>query len=195
MEFVKDNLEFEKVEDILEYLKVQNKKYLKHKRNTASISLDKRILTESFGQHPFATIITCSDSRVPAEHIFNAGIGELFVIRTAGNVIGEYELGSIEYAVDHLHTKLVLVLGHTNCGAVDAALNSKTHGYVTKIVEEILRSIPKGTSVRDAEILNVKNSIARIEESDIVKDLENNNQIKVLGAIYNIRSGKVEFLD
>lgn len=115
--------EFADAQSVMEYLKQQNEIYVKTGKNSGDLSESKREDTTENGQHPYAVIVTCSDSRVPAEHIFNAGIGELFVIRTAGNVIGDHALGSVEYGMEHLGAKLVVVLGHTNCGAVDAALN------------------------------------------------------------------------
>src|SRR5690606_26127797 len=98
----------------------------------------KRIIETQHDQHPFAVVITCSDSRVAPEIIFDEGIGDLFVIRTAGNLIGDLELGSIEYATEHLHTSLVVVLGHTECGAVKAFLEGgETCGHIKNIVETL----------------------------------------------------------
>ena len=111
----------------------------------------KREDTSENGQHPYAVIVTCSDSRVPAEHIFNAGIVELFFIRTAGNVIGDYALGSVEYGAEYLGTKLIVVLGHTNCGAVDAALHGGAHGAIATITDEISACLPVDCDPRAAE--------------------------------------------
>ena len=91
------------------------------------------------GQHPYAIIVTCSDSRVVPELIFSAGIGDLFVIRVAGNVIDSHQLGSIEYAAEHLGAGLIVVLGHDHCGAVDAALHHEPDGHIKFITDEILR--------------------------------------------------------
>ena len=185
---------FEDAESVLNYLLEQNEIYVKSGANSGNISAEKREDTFSNGQHPYAVVITCSDSRVPAEHIFNAGIGELFVIRTAGNVIGDFELGSVEYGAEHLGTKLVVVLGHTNCGAVDAAINGGAHGNIEKITDEISSCIPENCDPREAEILNVENSIDRILESEIMQELCEEGTA-VVGAIYNIETGKVEFID
>ena len=185
---------FENAESVLEYLLEQNGIYVSEGKNSGNISGEKRTDTFENGQHPYAVVITCSDSRVPAEHIFNAGIGELFVIRTAGNVIGDFELGSVEYGAEHLGAKLVVVLGHTNCGAVDAAINGGAHGNIEKITEEISACIPENCDPREAEILNVKNSIERINSSEIMHELAEEG-IVVVGAIYDIETGKVEFLD
>ncbi len=163
--------------------------------SSADISTQKREDTAANGQSPYAVVVTCSDSRVPAEHIFNAGIGELFVIRTAGNVIGDYELGSVEYGTEHLGVKLVVVLGHTQCGAVEAALAGDAHGYIKAITDEVASCLPQGCDPRQAEILNVQNSIEKIKSSEIMTELIADGQAIVVGAIYNIADGTVEFLD
>src|SRR6187399_2765484 len=101
------------------------------------------------GQHPFAVVVSCSDSRIPPELIFDQGLGDIFSIRTAGNVIGDYELGSIEYAVEHLHCKLIVVLGHENCGAVQAYANAgikKHHDHVQSIIDYIAADEAKKSS-------------------------------------------------
>ena len=185
---------FENAGSVLEYLSEQNGIYVSEGKNSGNISAEKRAETFENGQNPYAVVITCSDSRVPAEHIFNAGIGELFVIRTAGNVIGDFELGSVEYGAEHLGAKLVVVLGHTNCGAVDAAINGGAHGNIEKITDEISAVLPENCDPREAEILNVKNSIERINASEIMRELAEEGTV-VVGAIYDIETGKVEFLD
>lgn len=187
--------EFADAQSVQAYLAEQNAAYTQTGKNGGDISKSKREDTSENGQHPYAVIVTCSDSRVPAEHIFNAGIGELFVIRTAGNVIGDHALGSVEYGMEHLGAKLVVVLGHTNCGAVDAALNGGAHGYIETITDEINSCLPDECDPREAEILNVENSISRIMESEIVSELTHEGTYRVVGAIYNIESGTVEFLD
>ena len=109
-----------------------NQKYLTSEKGAGDISPRIRLKTAGEGQNPYAIIITCSDSRVIPEAIFQCGIGDLFVIRLAGNVIDNHQLGSIEYAADHLGTKLIMVLGHTHCGAVDAAIHHDPEGYIHK---------------------------------------------------------------
>ena len=181
-------------QSVQEYLLEQNTAYRETNANAGNISADKRADTASNGQHPYAVVVTCSDSRVPAEHIFNAGIGELFVIRTAGNVIGDYELGSVEYGAEHLGAKLVVVLGHTNCGAVDAALHGGAHGYIETITDEISACLPENCDPREAEKLNVENSIDRILASEMMQELKESGAVSVAGAIYDIESGEVTFL-
>lgn len=179
---------------ILAYMQEQNALYRESADNTGDLSAEKREDTAANGQQPYAVVVTCSDSRVPAEHIFNAGIGELFVIRTAGNVIGDYELGSVEYGAEHLGTPLVLVLGHTNCGAVDAAIHGGAHGSIAAITDEISSRLPEGCDAREAERLNVENSISRIMSSEIMQELAENGAVSVAGAIYDIESGEVTVL-
>ena len=187
--------EFADAQSVQAYLEEQNAVYVKTGRNGGDISNLKRKDTTDNGQKPYAVIVTCSDSRVPAEHIFNAGIGELFVIRTAGNVIGDHALGSVEYGVEHLGAKLVVVLGHTNCGAVDAALNGGAHGNIATITDEISACLPDGCGPREAEILNVENSISRIMASEIISECIETGASRVVGAIYDIESGTVKFFD
>lgn len=125
--------------DAIYKLAAGNLKYLNAENGSGDISRRIRMSTWAKGQSPYAIIVTCSDSRVIPENIFSAGIGELFVIRLAGNIIDEHQLGSIEYAAGHLGCRLVVVLGHTHCGAVDAAINSEPSGYIRCITDEIKR--------------------------------------------------------
>lgn len=145
------------------------------------------------GQEPYAIIITCSDSRVIPERIFHAAIGDLFTIRVAGNVIDDHQLGSIEYAAGHLGTKLVVVLGHTQCGAVHAAIDHDPSGFIKYITDSIKAAIGKETDDYKATVLNIQQSIRMIESSlEIQKDEEDG--LRVVGAVYHIEDGTVEFL-
>ena len=145
------------------------------------------------GQEPYAIIIGCSDSRVIPERIFHAAIGDLFTIRVAGNVIDDHQLGSIEYAAGHLGTNLIVVLGHTQCGAVTAAIHHDPDGYIKFITDEIKRAIGQETDDYKAAVLNVRQSVSIIESSlEIQKDEEHG--LKVIGAVYRIEDGTVEFL-
>ena len=125
----------------LEKLKAGNARYINAKVNSEDISQGRRTDTLVNGQKPYAIIITCSDSRVVPENIFKPGIGELFVIRIAGNVIDEHQLGSIEYAASHLGAPLIVVMGHTHCGAVHAAINHDPEGYIKFITDKIKAAI------------------------------------------------------
>lgn len=157
------------------------------------------------GQHPFAVIVSCSDSRVPPELVFDQGLGDLFVIRTAGNLMGDFELGSIEYAVEHLGVQLVVVMGHEECGAIKAFLESDEHeaeGHICHIVEAIreeseaqatLATVGKKTD--PAVRANIRHGVTQIAHSaPILAEKVHNNKLRVVGAIYSIDNGKVEFL-
>lgn len=170
----------------LERLKQGNNAYIGAARCTGDVSPEKRLYTSQNGQKPYAVIISCSDSRVIPEGIFSAGIGDLFVIRVAGNVIDNLQLGSIEYAVEHLGCKLVVVLGHTGCGAVSAATR-QNGGYVKFITDEIRRAVGMEVDAVKASILNVKRSVNKIQE------LIKRDGLLVTGALYRTESGKVEF--
>jgi len=180
---------------VLAQMQQSNTLYVSSEENGGDISAARREDTAHNGQEPYAVVVTCSDSRVPAEHIFGAGIGELFVIRTAGNVIGDFELGSVEYGAEHLHTPLVVVMGHTGCGAVDAALHGGAHGYIGTITSEILSALPENCTAEEAEILNVQNSLAKIRQSPVMQELEEADEVVILGAIYDIDTGYVAFLE
>ncbi len=176
--------------DALEKLKAGNGRFVNGGAGCGDASAARRMQTADQGQHPFALVLTCSDSRVPPEHIFDAGLGDLFVVRTAGNVVGDYELGSIEYGVEHLGIPLVVVMGHTRCGAVAAALaDGEAQGCTAKIVEHI-RHVAAGETDPDACMR--KNTHDSAEDVRACEALRN---VPVLEAVYNIETGVVEFID
>ena len=167
----------------------------KHAENgSGDISRRIRLFTWTKGQSPYAIIVTCSDSRFIPENIFSAGIGELFVIRLAGNVIDDHQLGSIEYATGHLGRRLVVVLGHTHCGAVDAAIHHEPEGYIKYITDEIKKAIGDETDPYKASCLNVRHSVREIEKSLCIHNIEEETGLRVVGAMYHIEDGSVEFL-
>ncbi|MDE6618231.1 MAG: carbonic anhydrase [Clostridiales bacterium] len=170
----------------LEKLKQGNIAYINSAVGAGDISPERRMYTSEHGQKPYAVVVSCSDSRVIPESIFSAGIGDLFVIRVAGNVIDSTQLGSIEYATEHLGCKLVVVLGHTGCGAVTAAVN-ENGGYVKFITDEIKHAIGDEHDAVKASILNVKQSVAKIQQ------LLNNADFVTMGALYHTDSGVVDF--
>lgn len=174
----------------MEKLKSGNLRYLNAKTNPGDVSPEIRHETFSHGQHPYAVVVTCSDSRVVPEDIFSAGIGELFVIRVAGNVIGDHELGSVEYATEHLGARLVLVLGHSGCGAVDAAMNGETSGFVKTLTDMIKEAIG---DERDPVRASIKN--ADFGASLVRKKLKYSGEDDVLvcGGFYDTDTGRVEF--
>ena len=144
------------------------------------------------GQNPYAIIICCSDSRVIPEKIFSTSIGELFVIRVAGNVLDNHQLGSIEYAAAHLNCKLILLLGHTGCGAVSAALSGHSDGFISYIAEDILEAVGEEKDMDKACQLNVQHGVNRIKKE--FNEHPEMPEIEIRGAVYDMRSGVVEWL-
>ena len=142
------------------------------------------------GQQPFAVVLCCSDSRIAPDIIFDQKLGDLFVIRNAGNVVDEDVLGSIEYAVEHLGTPLVVVLGHSSCGAVTATCQGgELPGHIIDIAQRIRPSISTGCCIDDNARRHAKRMAELIEEDEIVKHLN----ARVVSAFYDIRSGLVEW--
>jgi carbonic anhydrase len=139
------------------------------------------------GQQPYATILGCSDSRVPPELVFDAGFGELFVIRVAGNVLGPSIAGTLQYAGTHLHTPLFVVMGHEGCGAVQAAVASRLHGAVHRSrIEALLRAAGEA---------NVRATGRAIRESPEGSARLAEGWMRLVGAVYEIETGRVRFLD
>lgn len=179
-------------EEALTKLQEGNAHYLMALTNDGDISPVIREKTAREGQFPYAIILACSDSRVIPEAIFSTGIGELFVIRVAGNVIDDHQLGSIEYAANHLGTRLVVILGHTHCGAVGAAIHHEKDGYIGSIVEEIEQAIGSETDDEKAAILNARHN-ADLVSSAFAHDFASSG-VKVIPAVYEVDTGKVVFL-
>ncbi len=177
----------------LQRLKEGNERYLHSTKEIGDISTIVRLATAQNGQHPFAIIIACSDSREIPEAIFSCGIGDLFVIRVAGNVIDDSILGSIEYAAGHLGCPLVVVLGHTQCGAVAAAIAGDADGYIQTITDKIAKAILSEKDERKASCLNVKNTVTSIKQA--FSEHSELSAIQVVGALYDIRTGVVTFLN
>jgi len=153
------------------------------------------------GQHPFAAILTCSDSRVPPEIIFDEGIGDLFIIRVAGNILSEEILGTIEYAAEHLGIPLVLVLGHQKCGAVQAAVSGgEVPGKIQRLVEALQPAVANaknlsGDLVENAVRANVERAVEQLKESEpIMAELVHKGKVKVIGGYYNLETGRVTVL-
>ncbi len=157
------------------------------------------------GQHPFAIVVSCSDSRVPAELVFDQGLGDIFSIRTAGNVMGDYELGSIEYAVEHLDCKLVLVMGHKDCGAIKAFISSDGHyehlDHIKKIIEYIEREKEEKNLASHQELnvdkaidANIAHGVTFLKTAEpILKEFYDSKKVEIIGALYDIETGKVTF--
>ncbi len=171
-------------------------------------TVQKAVLAElARGQQPYATILGCSDSRVPPELLFDAGFGELFVIRVAGNVLGPSISGTLQYAAVHLRTPLFVVLGHDGCGAVDAALASTLHGAKHKERIEILlqnilpalesldTTLPPSALLGAAVEANVRWTIASILDAPEAKARLVQGEMQLVGAIYDLDTGRVRFLE
>lgn len=194
-------------DEALKRLQEGNARYLADNKKRSYPNLDqKRRDQTKGGQNPYVTIIGCSDSRVPIEHIFNAGIGEIFTVRVAGNVADIDEIGSIEYGVEHLHTPLLVVLGHTSCGAVTAVVRGdEVHGSIPALVDNIQPAADKARDIHGGAFspallnaairYNVWQSIEDLllNSSDTV-ELVSSGSLRIVGAVYNLDSGKVEWL-
>ncbi|MDD2219019.1 MAG: carbonic anhydrase [Desulfoplanes sp.] len=166
----------------------------------------RRLATTAKGQHPFATVIACSDSRVPAALLFDQGIGDIFTIKVAGNVMDVDEIGSVEYGVDHLGTPVMVVLGHTHCGAVTAVVqDAELHGSIPQLVDNILPAVKKtrhdhpeltGDALVTAAVTNnVWQSISDLlMNSPATRARVMNGTLQVVGAVYDIDTGKVDWL-
>jgi carbonic anhydrase len=151
-------------------------------------------------QKPFAVILSCSDSRVPPEIIFDRGVGDLFIIRVAGNIVNDEVLGSIEYAVEHLGTHLVVVLGHERCGAVDAAVSGgEVPGHIKSIVDAIKTAVEKaksesGNLLDNAVKENVALVVGQLKSSEpILEHLVQNGDLEIIGGVYDLDDGSVAF--
>lgn len=146
------------------------------------------------GQRPFACVIACADSRVVPEHIFMTGLGELFVIRVAGNVVGPVELASAVYACEHLHTRLLLVLGHTHCGAIKAALDGEA-GCVAAVTERIAQALGEVSDPYEASVANARAAAAELAASPELARLAADGDLAIRVAIYHTHCGVVDFLE
>ncbi len=192
----------------LQYLKEGNLRFqnnLKAHRN-----LLEQVNDTSDGQFPFATILSCIDSRVSAELVFDQGLGDIFSVRIAGNFVNEDILGSMEFASKLAGTKLIVVLGHTSCGAVKGACDDAKLGNLTAMLSKIKPAVaavkePKDKSLRNSSNsdfvdnvshMNVQLTMDRIhQESHVLSEMEKNDEIMIVGAMYNINTGSVTFYE
>jgi carbonic anhydrase len=188
------------VEEALTELKKGNERHTDSDYNHDHHS-HRRLEEVAKGQKPHAIILTCSDSRVPPELLFDKGLGDLFVIRVAGNIAGASELASIEYAAEHLNVPLVIVMGHKRCGAVQAAAaGGDAGGHIAALVRQIEPAVQKarnlpGDLVDNAVHTNIDQVVRDLRNSDpILKELVAAGRLKVLGAYYDIDTGKVDWM-
>lgn len=151
--------------------------------------------TAAEGQQPYAIVIACSDSRVIPEQLFDAGLGELFVIRVAGNVLDRHQLGSIEYAAGHLHCRLILMLGHTGCGAVGAALSGGGDGFIQYITDEILLAVGEEKDPLLACEKNVRRGVEILRREFREHPEIPTEELEIRGAVYDIENGAVRWLE
>jgi carbonic anhydrase len=184
----------------LELLFDGNQRFLHQKRKYPDQSLE-RLRLVAKGQYPFASILGCADSRVPAEIIFDQGLGDLFVVRVAGNVASDMVIGSLEYATAILGSQLIVVLGHRKCGAVAEALQEQpVPGRIGFVVEGIKPAVERiklrtGDIQENAVIANIQYQAEKLQESStILAKLIRKGQLKIVGACYDIETGKVSIL-
>lgn len=193
-------------DEAIKLLKDGNARYMAGQSTHPNLTSERRAETVKGGQHPFATIVGCSDSREPLELIFDQGIGDIFVVRVAGNVAGPDELATVEYGVGHLNTPVVLVLGHTACGAVTAAVqNAKVHGNLPFLINQIKPAVAKAKawtptatggdlvskSIKANVWLTMENMLRKSAE---VRELVTKGKLLVIGGIYDLHSGQVDWL-
>jgi carbonic anhydrase len=176
----------------------------------ADRNLMEQVSDTSGGQFPFATVLSCIDSRVSSELIFDQGMGDIFSVRIAGNFVNEDILGSMEFACKLAGTRLLVVLGHTSCGAVKGACDHAEMGNLTKLIEKLTPAVNAVTSPEDASArtsaniefvnnvaeMNVHMTMDRIvSESDILAAMQRNGEIKIIGGMYDINTGSVQFFE
>lgn len=192
----------------VQFLKEGNQRFQNNLK--ANRNLLEQVNETSDGQFPFATILSCIDSRVSAELVFDQGLGDIFSVRIAGNFVNEDILGSMEFACKLAGTKLIVVLGHTSCGAIKGACDHAEMGNLTKLIQKINPAVnavtePKEEALRTSKNLDFVNSVAKKNvqltidrihaESPILNDMEKYDEIKIIGAMYDINTGAVEFYD
>ena len=183
-------------DEALEVLIAGNQRFVENKRTNPNISTA-RLTEVAAGQNPFATILSCADSRVPVEIIFDRGLGDLFVVREAGNIITPEEMGSLEYGTFVLGSKVLMVLGHENCGAVKATMaGTPVPGQIGSIINAIKPAVDvakyqPGDPLKNAVQANVMQQIKIINLSPIIAQLVQENKLKVVGGYYDLDEGKV----
>ena len=192
----------------LDALKTGNDRFLKG--NQVTRNLNAQVDETSGGQYPFATVLHCIDSRVSAEHVFDQGIGDLFSIRIAGNFVNEDILGSMEFACKLAGTKVLVVLGHTACGAIKGACDHARLGNLTALINKLEPAVEAVDSPAEADLRNssnidfvngvaAKNVLMTIDnirsQSPILKEMEADGAIKIVGGLYDIATGNVNFYE
>lgn len=182
--------------DALQRLLDGNKRFMKDQIECPEQNLHRRAATIE-QQRPFAIVLGCSDSRTPPEKVFNQGIGDVFVVRIAGNVVAELETESVEFAANTFGSSIIIVLGHQNCGAVDAAMKGQTQGVpeLGKLIKPALAKLKgKNPTLEEATIANVKNSVQALKKAAGVAPLIKAGKIGIVGAYYDFTSGEVRIV-
>ena len=191
-------------DEALQKLMDGNKRYVSGSLMKKDIGETKRKELSTKGQKPFAIILTCSDSRVPPEILFDQGLGDIFIVRVAGNVVDPIVLRSIEYGAEHLNAPLLFILGHTKCGAVTATLEIlETKGEPCPLAKKIMPAAEKakkkgGTKDEVLETAikeNVKNVYKDVMKSKIISHLVQEDKLKIVAGEYNITTGKIEMME
>ncbi len=191
--------------EALERLREGNRRFAAGTSNRNEIDVLAHLAEQQTRQTPFAIVLACSDSRVPVEMVFDQGLGDLFVIRVAGNVVAPSQVGSVEYAAAHLGAKLVVVLGHSNCGAIDATLKELAQEQEVRspnlraIVDRIRPAVEsladQDVSLQAAVVANVHQSVRRLQHGSLILEkLVESGELQVVGAEYSIENGRVRFL-
>ncbi len=182
----------------LDALRRGNSRFVKMKALDPNVNAQRRI-TVSEGQLPFAAILGCVDSRVPPELVFDRGLGDLFTARVAGNIPDDTIVGSIEFGIHEFDIPLVLVLGHTKCGAVKATFEAveagggEALGEIGSIVEAIVPAVEESSSVEEAVVVNIRRTVAALLESPVISQRIEFGVLQVVGALYDIETGVVDF--
>ncbi len=187
-------------DEVLDILQAGNERYLNGKTHKHDFHADRAELTQS--QHPIAAVLSCSDSRVVPQFAFDQGSGKLFVVRVAGNIATTYGIASLEYAVEYLNTPLIYVLGHTSCGAVDAAIKvvkdgTEFPGELPELVESIVRAVnmtdsKAGDHLTNAVHENVRLTAAHLKNSSqIIQSRVLSGKLRIVGGVYELASGRV----
>jgi carbonic anhydrase len=183
----------------LRELKVGNDHHANH-RYRHPHETPKRQHELAAGQNPHAIVLGCADSRVPPEIIFDQGLGDLFTVRVAGNIAGVNELASIEYAVEHLHTPLLVVMGHQKCGAVSAAVEGgEAGGHLPDLIKAIQPAVDKakgmpGDAIQNAVRNNVEMVVMKLRSEPVLAPFVKQGKLRVVGAVYSLDTGKVTWL-
>ena len=187
-------------DSVLAELTAGNEHHIAHRYQHPHETIERQRELAS-GQSPHAEILSCADSRVPPELIFDQGLGDLFIIRVAGNVVSDTELGSLEYGAEHLHVPLLVVLGHQHCGAVTAAVEGgEAEGHIAALVNLLRPAVEKtrgmpGDHVENAVKANVEMVVKQLRASTpILAKLVSEGKLKVVGAVYSLDTGKVTWL-